>query len=218
MSSRKRKRLFTLSYEATGAPAYVDEAGGLFKLSGLVYQGMGSTLVVLLPTASPLGDGQTDELGQMVEGVWAAVGLGGDSVKLAIVRPTLEELAEIIRRSDDPLYFETDPSGIVKAIHRKAERVVSGGVQQKVWARDGFKCLFCGRLMGDVSLTVDHFVPLESGGSNDPSNLISACRKCNKRKGNQSPRDYCRAHGLDFVGLQAYLDGSAPASFVAHLF
>jgi len=212
-----RKRLFTVFYEATGAPAYVDEAGGLFKLSGLVCQGMGSTLVVLLPSAAPLGDGKTDQLGQMVEGVWAPKGLTGDPAKLAIVRPTLEELAEIIRRSDDPLYFETDPSGVVKAIHRKSERAVSGTVGQKVWARDGFRCLYCGRPMGDVTLTIDHFIPIESGGGNDPSNLISVCRKCNKTKGNQSPEDYCRAQGLDFVGLETYLKGLGSVHFIAHL-
>ena len=212
-----RKRLFTLTYEATKAPAYVDEAGGLIKLSGLVYQGMGSTLVVLLPSAAPLGDGQTDDEGEMVEGVWAAKGLTGPPITLAIVRPTLDMLVEIIRRSDDPLYFEVDPLGIVKAIHRKSERAVSGAVQQKVWARDGFRCLYCGRRMGDVSLTIDHWVPVESGGGNDPTNLVSACRKCNKTKGNQGPEDYCRAKGLDFVGLQAYLAGQAPVHFIAHL-
>lgn len=215
--SKDRKRLFTLTYNATGAPAYVDEAGGLFKLSGLVLQGMGSTLVVLLPSAAPLGDGQTDEGSEMVEGVWAAKGLTGPPITLTIVRPTLDMLAEIIRRSDDPLYFETDPSGIVKAIHRKSERAVSGAVQQRVWARDGFRCLYCGRQMGDVSLTIDHFVPIESGGDNDPTNLISACRKCNKGKGNQGPEDYCRAKGLDFTGLKAYLEGRAPVYFIAHL-
>lgn len=215
--SKDRKRLFTLTYAATGVPAYVDEAGGLFKLSGLVYQGMGSTLVVLLPSAAPLGDGQTDEEGKMVEVMWAPKGLTGPLVTLSIVRPTLEELAEIIRRSDDPLYFETDPSGIVKAIHRKSERAVSGAVQQRIWARDGFRCLYCGRPMGEVSLTIDHFVPIEGGGGNDPTNLVSACRRCNKAKGNQGPEDYCWANGLDFTGLEAYLEGRAPVYFIAHL-
>ena len=143
--------------------------------------------------------------------------LTGDPVELAIVRPMLEELAEIIRRSDDPLYFETDPSGIVKAIHRKSERAVSGTVQQQVWARDGFRCLYCGRPMGEVTLTIDHFVPVESGGGNDPSNLISACRKCNKQKGNQGPKDYCQSSGLDFTGLELYLKGEASVYFIAHL-
>ena len=121
--SSSRKRLFTLTYEATGAPAYVDEAGGLLKLSGLVYQGLGATLIVLLPSALPLGDGQTDEEGKMVEGAWAPEGFTGPPFALSIVRPTLEELAEIIRRSDDPLYFETDPSGSSRpSIARQSER------------------------------------------------------------------------------------------------
>jgi 5-methylcytosine-specific restriction endonuclease McrA len=40
-------------------------------------------------------------------------------------------------------------------------------VQQKVWAADGFQCVYCGAKMGETLLTVDHFVPLELGGANE---------------------------------------------------
>ena len=64
---------------------------------------------------------------------------------------------------------------------------ISGAIQQKIWAADSFACVYCGAKMGDILLTVDHFIPLEMGGKNIESNFVSACRKCNKRKGNDSP-------------------------------
>lgn len=39
-------------------------------------------------------------------------------------------------------------------------------------------CAYCGA----PADTVDHIVPLSRGGTDDPSNLRSACRACNTRK------------------------------------
>lgn len=39
----------------------------------------------------------------------------------------------------------------------------------------------------DVVLTVDHVVPVSLGGSDDPSNLVAACRDCNAGKTSTSP-------------------------------
>lgn len=53
------------------------------------------------------------------------------------------------------------------------------------WAtleRDGFTCQYCGRAAPDVQLQVDHRVPVVSGGSDDPSNLVTACYPCNQGK------------------------------------
>jgi 5-methylcytosine-specific restriction endonuclease McrA len=44
----------------------------------------------------------------------------------------------------------------------------------------GGRCLCCGR--NDVTLTVDHIVPLVMGGSNDISNIQPLCRSCNCSK------------------------------------
>lgn len=55
-------------------------------------------------------------------------------------------------------------------------------VRFRVLARDGFKCVYCGRAASEVALEVDHRVPLAHGGSNDESNLCAACRDCNLGK------------------------------------
>lgn len=162
-------------------PVYQD-LGSTLRISGTVFQGAGSTLVLL----SPSGDHFN----------WS------DAV---IERPSIEEWSEIIRQTDIPEIFVGEVGGINKVLHRKQRYEISGAVQQKIWARDGFKCMFCLRKMGDVQLTIDHWVPLEKGGENVETNYISACRKCNKRKGMMTPEDFCRHQGLNYEVLASYM-------------
>lgn len=42
----------------------------------------------------------------------------------------------------------------------------------------GQTCHYC----GDVAQTIDHVIPRVLGGSDDPSNLVPACRSCNGAK------------------------------------
>src|SRR6187401_1632372 len=62
-----------------------------------------------------------------------------------------------------------------------------------LFARDGYKCQFCGRSITELrpreSLTRDHLVPLSRGGTNDWTNVITACSPCNTRKGNRLPHE-----------------------------
>lgn len=58
-----------------------------------------------------------------------------------------------------------------------------------LFARDRYQCQFCGR--SEIHLgyrecfTRDHLVPLSRGGSNDWTNVVTACSTCNTRKGNR---------------------------------
>ncbi len=61
--------------------------------------------------------------------------------------------------------------------HRKHRRIVL--------SRDGYKCRYCTRR---EFLTLDHIVPPSKGGSHDPTNLVTACRSCNSRKGSRTPQ------------------------------
>lgn len=53
----------------------------------------------------------------------------------------------------------------------------------RILARDGHRCLYCGRSSRETVLEVDHIVPRSKGGSNADTNLITACRDCNLGKG-----------------------------------
>jgi 5-methylcytosine-specific restriction endonuclease McrA len=62
-----------------------------------------------------------------------------------------------------------------------------------LFARDHYRCQFCGRPAADLkpreSLTRDHLVPLSRGGTNDWTNVVTACSPCNTRKGNRLPEE-----------------------------
>lgn len=75
-----------------------------------------------------------------------------------------------------------------KAILRKGQRTLETGVQWRVFKRDGYKCRYCAN--DDTPLTVDHLVLWEEGGPSIEANLVSACRKCNKTRGNKSYVDW----------------------------
>lgn len=165
-------------------PMFIEDAGNRLQISGVLMTGEGSNILLMLPG---LG-------GRMMWGITTEIEL------------TPEQWAAVIKYSDDPVFFTDHPEG--KVMHRKAERQVSGFVQQQIWARDGFECQYCGRSMGEVQLSIDHFVPLELGGANDTSNYVSACKKCNKDKGSIPPKEFCDKLDPElYESLVEYLGG-----------
>lgn len=64
---------------------------------------------------------------------------------------------------------------------------VSKRTRYEVLRRDNHACRYCGGIAPDVKLTVDHVMPKALGGSDDPSNLVAACRDCNFGKASTSP-------------------------------
>lgn len=57
----------------------------------------------------------------------------------------------------------------------------------EVLRRDNYTCRYCGGRAPNVALTVDHVVPTALGGSDDPSNLVTACAECNSGKSSTGP-------------------------------
>ena len=66
---------------------------------------------------------------------------------------------------------------------------VSKRTRYEVLKRDNHTCRYCGASAPDAKLTVDHVTPTALGGSDDPSNLVAACRDCNYGKASTSPGD-----------------------------
>lgn len=64
---------------------------------------------------------------------------------------------------------------------------VKGRLRFEILRRDGHTCRYCGQSAPDVKLTVDHVVPESLGGSDDPSNLVTACTSCNGGKASIAP-------------------------------
>lgn len=58
-------------------------------------------------------------------------------------------------------------------------------VRFAVFRRDDFTCQYCGRSAPEARLEIDHRVPVSRGGTNDISNLVTACSDCNRGKSNR---------------------------------
>lgn len=59
----------------------------------------------------------------------------------------------------------------------------------KVYNRSKGRCAICGDFIPFDEFTVDHITPLAKGGTNDISNLQSACKTCNHIKQDILPQD-----------------------------
>ena len=57
--------------------------------------------------------------------------------------------------------------------------------RKEIFARDGWRCVYCGRVTRD--LTLDHVLPRHRGGPHTWENLVAACRACNHRKSDRTP-------------------------------
>lgn len=74
--------------------------------------------------------------------------------------------------------------------HGRAHRSPTTRAQTPEYRRNrapliGQPCIYCGR----PADTADHITPVAHGGTNEPSNLAPACRRCNLSKGTStSPR------------------------------
>ena len=164
--------------EMRNRPVYYGDVGSMLKIEGLVVGGGGAAATLLLPSST----------------------FAGEEIDVPSIQLGLENWVDFLQRSDVPELMMPD-----KAFHRKARFEISGLVQQKVYVADGCKCMYCKRKMGEVQLTIDHFIPIELGGVNDTSNYLSACRKCNKDKAALDPRKWCEMKGHSYDQFIDYL-------------
>lgn len=157
-------------------PAVYGDLGNILKIEGLVVGGEGAMAILMLPDCPDISECIT-------------------------TRMTMEEWTDFLARTDNPEILVMP----AKAFHRKIRYEISGAVQQKVWVADGCRCMYCGVAMGKAPLSIDHFEPLETGGANDTSNFLAACKSCNKKKGSMDPRDWCAGRKLDYDFFVEYL-------------
>lgn len=70
------------------------------------------------------------------------------------------------------------------------DRVPNRGIRftrRNVFYRDRNRCQYCGRVLPQRQLNLDHVVPLSRGGRTSWDNIVTACVPCNSRKGNRTP-------------------------------
>ena len=59
--------------------------------------------------------------------------------------------------------------------------------RRNILHRDGYTCQYCG-YQGD-DLTLDHVIPRSRRGGDTWENIVTACVRCNVKKGNRTPQE-----------------------------
>lgn len=58
--------------------------------------------------------------------------------------------------------------------------------RQNIFKRDNHECQYCGTKR---DLTIDHVTPRAKGGKDTWTNLVTACKRCNAKKGDFTPEE-----------------------------
>lgn len=61
--------------------------------------------------------------------------------------------------------------------------------RHNVYLRDKHQCQYCGKEHSPNYLTFDHILPKSRGGLTTWKNIVTACKRCNQKKGNQTPEE-----------------------------
>ncbi|MFT6035893.1 MAG: 5-methylcytosine-specific restriction endonuclease McrA [Marivirga sp.] len=104
--------------------------------------------------------------------------------------------ADILVKDDQPLRTVDRVFTLPSVIKLKQyAKIPYKGVELtriNVFKRDSFMCQYCGT---QKDLTLDHLIPRAKGGKSVWNNLVTACKRCNARKGQATPE----ASGLSLV-------------------
>jgi hypothetical protein len=81
-----------------------------------------------------------------------------------------------------------------------------------IYLRDGLACCYCGAGVEDeAKLTLDHLVAYANGGSNESSNLVTCCHRCNSSRGKRSWKKFA-GHVALYIN-----HGVKPEQIIGHI-
>jgi 5-methylcytosine-specific restriction endonuclease McrA len=115
------------------------------------------------------------------------------SVRRAIIL-LLKEKAELIEAAEERLHaarVSLPVPLVIRLVYyvRIPRQVAIAPSRSSVLLRDNYTCQYCGAAPGRANLTLDHVVPRSRGGQTAWDNLVTACRRCNMRKGDHTPEE-----------------------------
>ncbi len=76
---------------------------------------------------------------------------------------------------------------LIDYIPTKKKRQIVRFSRTNVFIRDRHTCQYCGQKFQKNHLTLDHVVPVVQGGGRSWSNMVTACKTCNQKKGGRTP-------------------------------
>jgi hypothetical protein len=82
-----------------------------------------------------------------------------------------------------------------------------------LYLRDGLACVWCGVGVEDgAALSLDHLTPHSQGGTNEATNLVTACARCNSSRGERSVEAFAEAvaqylnHGVQAAAIVTHIE------------
>jgi 5-methylcytosine-specific restriction endonuclease McrA len=89
------------------------------------------------------------------------------AVSFTINLPSVVRLLKMVKRPKIPIRFS----------------------RQNIYARDRYRCQYCGRRFPVEELTYDHVLPKFRGGKTEWENIVTCCIACNRKKGGHTPQE-----------------------------
>ena len=89
------------------------------------------------------------------------------SVSFAIKLPSVVRLLRMVKKPHSPIRFS----------------------RQNIYARDKYRCQYCGRRFSSEDLNYDHVIPKSRGGKSEWTNIVTCCLECNRQKGGRTPKE-----------------------------
>jgi len=149
------------------------------------------------------------------------------SVRRAIIL-LLKEKAEVVEATEARLRAEHISLPVPSVIRlvtyvRLPYRMALPATRRTVLARDNYTCQYCGATPGKAKLTVDHVVPRSRGGDGGWDNVVTACLRCNQRKGDRTPEEarmplLSKPTRPRYVALVLLRQGHASESWMKYVF
>ena len=101
----------------------------------------------------------------------------------------LTRLAPVIHAQVETVRFDMQIMALpnIKRVEYQQGALMDWELREYLLVRHHHTCAYCNGLSGDPVLEKEHIVAKSLGGSNRLSNLVIACRSCNKHKGNKPP-------------------------------
>ncbi|MCL2681955.1 MAG: HNH endonuclease [Bacteroidales bacterium] len=104
------------------------------------------------------------------------------AIKLQILEKEIKKQENLRKKEfEAQIKAEMIEEGIISNDDDTFREPIPQDIQDRVWNRDGGKCVKCG---SQEKLEFDHFIPFSKGGSNTYRNLQILCEKCNRSKSN----------------------------------
>jgi hypothetical protein len=84
--------------------------------------------------------------------------------------------------------------------------VAPGGHTFEQWLevlrKQRHRCYYCGKLLNQSNRNREHKIPICRGGSDDISNVVAACRKCNEKKKDLTAEEFFEKQRQQAVARQ----------------